>query len=135
MDKFIGKWELEENKNLDKFLEYYGYSWFSIKAALIANVDAYFEKTENPNIVKRTIDSTFIKGTEDYIFDGEFHLTSGNLNKKHNFENDIIYSEVHKENDIWTETVKIDQDKLILKRSWKINNKDLSCTQIFIKKV
>ena len=133
MDKFIGKWQLEKNENLDKFLEFYGYSWFSIKAALIANVDAYFEKTNKPTIIKRTIDSTFLKGTEDYIFDSEFHMTSENLNKKHQFENDIIYSVVHKDKNNWSENIKIIDGKLILNRFWKIDNKDLSCSQIFKK--
>ena len=133
MDKFIGKWQLEKNENLDKFLEFYGYSWFSIKAALIANVDAYFEKTNKPTIIKRTIDSTFLKGTEDYIFDSEFHMTSENLNKKHQFENDIIYSVIHKDKNNWSENIKIIDGKLILKRFWKIDNKDLSCSQIFKK--
>ena len=73
MDQYIGKWQLLENKNLEKFLEYYGYSWFSIKAALVANVDVYFEKTQNKDIIKRTIDSTFLKGIEEYNFDGNFH--------------------------------------------------------------
>jgi len=133
MDKFIGRWQLEKNENLDKFLEFYGYSWFSIKAALIANVDAYFEKTNKPTIIKRTIDSTFLKGTEDYIFDSEFHMTSENLNKKHQFENDIIYSVIHKDKNNWSENIKIIDGKLILKRFWKIDNKDLSCSQIFKK--
>ena len=49
MESFIGKWQLSENKNLEKFLEFYGwYSWFSIKAALIANVDVYFLKNSDP---------------------------------------------------------------------------------------
>ena len=133
MDKFIGKWQLEKNENLDKFLEFYGYSWFSIKAALIANVDVYLEKTNKTTIIKRTIDSTFLKGTEDYIFDSEFHMTSENLNKKHQFENDIIYSVIHKDKNNWSENIKIIDGKLILNRFWKIDNKDLSCSQIFKK--
>ena len=90
MDVFIGKWQLLENKNLEKFLQYYGYGWLSIKAALVANVDAYFEKTDNPNVIKRTIDSTFLKGVEEYNFDGNFNKNNENLRKKHSFREDTI---------------------------------------------
>ena len=60
-------------------------------------------------------------------------MTSENLNKKHQFENDIIYSVIHKDKNNWSENIKIIDGKLILKRFWKIDNKDLSCSQIFKK--
>ena len=133
MDQFIGKWELVENKNLEKFLEYYGYSWFSIKAALVANVDVYFEKTRNKDIIKRTIDSTFIKGIEEYNFDGDFHKNSENLRKKHAFRENTIFSEVYLEQKFWTEQIRVEKDRLILNRYWNINNIAYNCTQIFKK--
>ena len=37
---------------------------FLCGTALVANVDVYFEKTRNKDIIKRTIDNTFIKGLE-----------------------------------------------------------------------
>ena len=133
MDDFIGKWQLLENKNLEKFLEYYGYGWLSIKAALVANVDVYFEKTNNPNVLKRTIDSTFLKGVEEYNFDGNFHKNNENLRKKHSFRKDTIFSEVYLEQKFWTEHINVVDDKLILNRYWNINDKAYDCTQIFKK--
>ena len=133
MKLFIGNWQLLENKNLDKFLEYYGYGWLAIKAALIANVDAYFEKTENKDIIKRTIDSTFLKGIEEYNFDGNFHLNSADLRKKHSLRDGKIFSEVYLEQKFWTEEIIIEKDQLILNRYWNINNIAYNCTQIFKK--
>jgi hypothetical protein len=133
MEKFVGKWELEKNINLGKFLEYYGYNWFSIKAALLANVDAFFEKTEDPIIFKRTINSTFINGTENYILDNIFHTTPAKIEKKHSLIDGVIYSEVNNNGDLWTENIKIENDKLIINRFWEINKISLHSSQIFRK--
>ena len=133
MDVFIGKWQLLENKNLEKFLEYYGYGWLSIKAALVANVDAYFEKTDNPNVIKRTIDSTFLKGVEEYNFDGDFHKNNENLRKKHSLREGKIFSEVYLQQKFWTEEIMVENEKLILKRFWINGEEQCNCTQIFVK--
>ena len=133
MDQYIGKWQLLENKNLEKFLEYYGYSWFSIKAALVANVDVYFEKTRNKDIIKRTIDSTFLKGIEEYNFDGNFHKNSEDLRKKHSLRDGNIFSDVYLQQKFWTEEIMVENEKLILKRFWINGEEQCSCTQIFVK--
>ena len=133
MESFIGKWQLIENKNLEKFLEFYGYSWFSIKAALIANVDVYFLKNNDPNSLKRIIDSTFLKGEEIYDFTGKVITNSENLKKSHTIENGEIFSKVILDNKNWKEHIVIKGDKLILKRFFNYNGEDLSCEQIFVK--
>ena len=133
MENFIGKWQLSENKNLEKFLEFYGYSWFSIKAALIANVDVYFLKNSDANSLKRVIDSTFLKGEEIYDFTGKIITNSENLKKTHYIKDGEIFSNVNLDNKNWTEHLVIQQDKLILQRNFNYKDEDLSCTQIFFK--
>lgn len=133
MDKFIGKWSLEKNENLGDFLQYYGYNWIIIKAALLANVDAYFEETINPAVFKRTIDSTFIKGTEEYILDGAFRTTPANIDKKHSLVDGIIYTEVIRNGNNWSENIKINGDTLTMTRTWTIEGIESGCVQIFRK--
>ena len=133
MENYIGKWRLEKNINLDGFLEYYGYNWLSRKAASCAEVDAIFEKTSSPNVIKRTIDSTFMKNSEFYKFDGKFYLNPENLKKKHLLKNNIIYTEVHKSTGNWNEQLSVEEDNLIVTRHWYRNKIMEKCIQIFKK--
>ena len=119
---FVGNWELETDDNLEEFLKFYEYNWFSIKAALLASVHVNFSKSVSENSLNRTVFSTFLKGSEKYIFDKEFRLNSENLNKRHSLiENRlgefVINSEiVKKDNNLinWREQVKIENNKLHL---------------------
>ena len=138
---FVGNWELETNDNLEEFLKFYEYNWFSIKAALLASVHVNFSKSVSENSLNRTVFSTFLKGSEKYIFDKEFRLNSENLNKRHSLiENRlgefVINSEiVKKDNNLinWREQVKIENNKLHLSRFWNVGNTEYSCKQIFKK--
>ena len=49
MDKFIGKWVLEENINFDEFLKYYQYGWIKRKLALSSNIDLTIQNTNQEN--------------------------------------------------------------------------------------
>jgi hypothetical protein len=142
LDNFLGNWILETNKNLEEFLKFYEYSWFSMKAALLANVELIFKKTEIKNSIERTVNSTFLKGTELYTFDQQFHLNPENLKKKHILKTDtsgnsIIQSVILKNDNnliIWHEEAKILNDKLIITRYWNVGNSKYDCQQIFKKK-
>ena len=137
MDNFIGKWQLKENINLDEFLIYYQYSWLKRKSALASNVDLILEKVSN-NSLKRTIDSTFMKSDELYIFDEQFHDNNMELLKKHTFRDNCIISSIKSTdnsvyNFVWVETASLDNNELNIKRNWIENGIQKECKQIFIR--
>ena len=133
MDKFIGKWILEENINFDDFLKYYQYGWIKRKLALSSNIDLTIQKTNKENRLLRIIDSTFLKTQEEYIFDGKFHKTPLNLEKYHLLENNQIVTEVKSDLFHWYETNTIKENKLIIQRKWFENGIEKTCSQIFTK--
>lgn len=136
MDQFTGVWKLEKNDNLEEFLYYNGYSMFGAMAALASNIDLTLTKL-NDTMLTRTVDSAFMKTTEDYIFDDQFHENSEKLSKKHLFHNNMIYTTVKStlDNPIkmnWTEIAQIVDNKLIISRTWINNGKKCTCSQTFI---
>ena len=133
MDKFIGTWKLETNENFDEFLTYYGYSWLGRQAALASNIDLTIEKPDKEHVIKRIVDSTFMKADELYIFDGNFYINQENLKKKHTFEDNCIISEVKGDSFEWNEKICIENDKMIIKRTWSNNGTEYICSQVFSK--
>ena len=138
MDSLIGKWKLLENKDLDKFLIFYGYGWVKRQLALVSNIDLKLEITENPNIIKRIIDSSFLSGEELYYIDNKFHKNNEGLDKQHELRDNKIYSKVQGTSFdgtkfiFWNEIIEIENDKLIVRRFWEENGKQ-TCSQIFEK--
>ena len=135
MEQFIGKWKLLKNNNFDDFLKYYQYGWIKRKLALTSNIDLTIISTDDPNRITRLIESTFLTAQEDYIFDGEFHITNTNLYKLHKFEDNQILSEVKNDLFHWHEVNIIEGNKLIITRKWNENGIPKVCSQVFIKDI
>ena len=134
MENLLGKWKLETNVNFDEFLTYYQYNWVKRKVALASYIDLYIEKLED-NIYKRTIDSTFLKNEEMYYLDGESHVNSLGFAKIHSINNNILTSEVTGKGLEWKEEISIENDKLIINRTWteKGSSEPQNSKQIFSK--
>ena len=142
IDDFIGKWKLETNdENFKNFLYYYGYNWIKANAALVSNVDVtIIKKNTNPIIISRLIDSSFLTTHEDYIFDNEFNTNSYNLQKKHQYINNQILSDI-KGSSIcntrlveWKEISYIHNNNLIITRKWiNEDNQRIESTQVYSK--
>ena len=142
LQQLIGKWKLIENdKQFTKFLSYYGYNWFKIKAALLTNVDVTISiVNQQPLTINRFIESSFLTTNEEYIFDNNTHI-SNNLHKKHTITNDKIISYINgyclNQPDKmvqWTETVYLTSTSTMVSiREWKDDNNSISTTQLFEK--
>lgn len=142
LQQLIGKWKLIENdKQFTKFLSYYGYNWFKIKAALLTNVDVTISiVNQQPVTINRFIESSFLTTNEEYIFDNNTHI-SNNLHKKHTITNDKIISYINgyclNQPDKmvqWTETVYLTSTSTMVSiREWKDDNNSISTTQLFEK--
>ncbi len=133
MDQFVGTWKLEKNINFEEFLIYFNYSWVKRKLALASNIDLTIKKIDK-NHFKRIINSTFLKSSEDYMFDNQFHTNEQGLEKSHNIIENEIHTQVKNNNIQWTELNKIIDSKLVITRKWiDENGKIQKCSQIFIK--
>ena len=132
MDNFIGTWKLETNENFDKFLKYYKYGWLKIQAALISNIDLTLTKTAE-NQYNRIIDSTFMKATETYNIDGQYHANSENVNKKHTVVDEQLHTSANTDDIEWNEITQIINDKLVIERRWVEGGNQLTCKQIFVR--
>lgn len=133
MDIFIGKWKLEENVNFDEFLIYYNYNWIKRKLALASYIDLNIQKTDDENVLKRIIDSAFMKTEEDYNLNNIRQQNELGYYKSHQ----IIDGEIHTNADgkgiTWKEFARIKNGKLHLTRTWHENGVEKTCDQIFSK--
>jgi len=133
MNLFLGKWKLKENINFDEFLKFCQYRWITRKIALKANIDLEIIKISEKEI-KRVIKSTFFNSEEKYMLDNKFHVNKELLKKKHNFENNIIKTEIIGTICNWEEEIYVKNNTLIIERYWKTYwKKKNKSIQIFIK--
>ena len=133
MDSYFGKWKLQENINFGEFLTYYKYGWIKRKLALASYIDLSIEKTDNVNIIKRVIDSTFIKTEEEYDLTNVTKKNDLGYYKQHSMVGGEIHTQAEGNNISWQEIAKIEDNKLNIKRIWNENGIEKNCEQIFIK--
>lgn len=135
MEQFCGKWELQQNENFGAFLDYYQYPWMLQKLALISNIDVNITLL-GPLKLRREIDSTFYKKTEDCTFDNSLFVSDEGFHKRHRFEKNQILSDVtHPEKGItFHDCCYIENDKLIVEKTWEKNGNTCLCRQIYVKK-
>ena len=103
------------------------------KIALASYIDLTIEKTDRENVVKRIIDSTFMKTEEEYNLNNIKQRNELGYDKWHQVVNDEIHTRAEGNGIQWKEVAKIDGDKLYMTRIWKENDNEKNCVQIFVK--
>lgn len=128
----IGTWTLlDNNGSFDEFLQYYGYTWLSRKAASVANADVTFSSNTDHSLTRK-IESTFLNGQETYYLDGKAHKTPDGLMKTHTvLDNDTLQSVVSMGMVEWTEDLQVVGDILFQSRYWYASGEKLSCISRF----
>ncbi len=139
MNNLVGTWKLQKNTDFGQFLGYFGFGWIKEKAALVSNIDITLTHIKDDDYVRK-IHSTFMKDEEHYIIDGKPYNNEKGLTKRHKLEGNKLVSVINgKPNNLqneirWTETIEIDGEDMIIRRTWDDVNKTKTCHQRFVRK-